>query len=95
MHVGDQKSKSKSESTYFPTSIKDAIKQQKEKDIPCNIDLPNEKYIHFMNQFKYLGSLNSLELNKDTKIASNIKNAKSLMGILNHFFNCHDVDLRT
>jgi hypothetical protein len=86
MHVGDQKSKSKSEARYSPTSIKDSIKQQKEKDTPSNIDLSNEKFIHFTNQYKYLGSLIS---------PSYIKKPKSHLGILYHFFYCCDVDLRT
>jgi hypothetical protein len=41
MHVGDQKSKSKSEAMYFLTFINDTVKQQKEKDISSNIDPPN------------------------------------------------------
>jgi hypothetical protein len=95
MHVGDQKSKSKSEAMFFPTSIKETIKQRKEKTTPSNINLPNEKCIHFTEQFKYLGSLISLELNEDAEIASRINKAKSIMGFLRHFFNCRDVDLRT
>jgi hypothetical protein len=65
---------------YLPTFIKDAVKQQKEKDFPSNIDLPNEKCIHFTNQFKYLGSLISLELIKDAKIASYIKKPNHSLG---------------
>jgi hypothetical protein len=93
MPVGDQKSNSKSEATFFPTSIKDAIKQRKGKITPSNINLPDEKCIHFTEQYKYLGSLISLELNEDAEIASCINKAKSLMGILHHFFNCQDFDL--
>jgi hypothetical protein len=35
MHAGDQKTKSKSEAMFFPTSIKDAIKQRKKKPPPA------------------------------------------------------------
>jgi hypothetical protein len=96
VHVGDQKNKSKTEAMFFPTSVKDANKQRKERTAPSNINLPNEKCIHFTEHFKYLGSLSSLNLNKDAEIASPVNNkSKSLMGILLHFFSCHDVDLRT
>jgi len=47
IHVGDQKGKTKSEAMYFPTFIKDSIKQRKDKDMPSNTNLPNEKCIHF------------------------------------------------
>jgi hypothetical protein len=80
---------------FFPTSIKDAKQQRKEKLTPSNINLTNEKCIHFTEQFEYLGSLISLELNEDAEIATHINKAKSLMGILCHFFSCQDVDLRT
>ncbi len=88
MHVGDQKSKSKPEAMFFPSSIKDAIKQRKEKINPSNINLPNMKCIHFTEQLKYLGSLISLELNEDAEISPCINKAKSFMGILLHSFNC-------
>jgi hypothetical protein len=81
VHVGDQKSN------------EDAIEQRKEKIAPNNIFLSNEKCIHFTEQFKYLGSLISLELNEDAEIAFRINKAKSLMEF--SFFNCQDVDLRT
>jgi hypothetical protein len=35
MQVGDQKSKSKPEAMFFPSSIKDAIKHRKEKSPPA------------------------------------------------------------
>jgi hypothetical protein len=72
---------------FFPTSIKDARKQRKEKTTPSNINPPNEKCIHFTEHFKYLGSLFSLEHTEDAEISSRINKAKFLMGILHHFFS--------
>jgi hypothetical protein len=95
MHVGDQRNKSKTEGMFFPKSFKDANKQRKERTTPSNINLPNEKCIHFTEHFKYLGSLISLELNEDAEITFRINKAKSLMGILHHFFSCCNIDLRT
>jgi hypothetical protein len=43
---------------------------------------PNEKCIHFMDQFKYLGSFISPELNKDTETVTRSKKRKSIIGNL-------------
>jgi hypothetical protein len=62
------------------------ISKEKKELPPSNINLPNEKCIHFMEHFKYLGSLISLELNEDTEIASRINKAKISNGNTPPFF---------
>jgi hypothetical protein len=84
MHDGNQNNKSKSE-TMFPPPSKMPTNKEKKKHPQCNITLPGKKCNHFMEQFKYLGSLISLKLYEDAEIASGVKNDKSLMENLNHF----------
>ena len=79
---------------YFPPSLKQAREEFEKNILPEDILLPRNKKIHFVNKFKYLGSLFTPMLNADLEIDSRIKKAKSLMGVAKHFFDNKDVDKR-
>jgi hypothetical protein len=49
--------------------------------------LPDEKKIHFVRKFKYLGSIITPLLNENAEIEARIKKAKSIMGIARTFFD--------
>jgi hypothetical protein len=94
MHLGTPNVRSKSEAMYFPPSLKQAREEFEKNILPENILLPGNKKIHFVNKFKYLGSLITPMLNEDLEIDTRIKKAKSLMGAAKYFFDNKDVDKR-
>jgi hypothetical protein len=81
---------------FFPKTLSEAKTLNKNNNTPLhNIALPDNQHIQFTNNFKYLGSILSPELNEDAEIKARIRKAKSLIGTAKHFFNNRDVDLRT
>jgi hypothetical protein len=94
MHLGTPKTKSMSEAMYFPPSLKQAKGDFDNNVLPEDIFLPDNKKIHFLNKFKYLGSIITPLLNEDLEVETRIKKAKSLMGAARHFFDNKDVDKR-
>mmetsp|Transcript_1492 Transcript_1492/g.2309 ORF Transcript_1492/g.2309 Transcript_1492/m.2309 type:complete len:276 (+) Transcript_1492:2167-2994(+) len=94
MHLGSNSIKSKSEAMFFPASLKQAKYDLKNNILPDDIILSDNKKVHFVNKFKYLGSFITPLLNKDIEIEVRIKKAKSIMGAAKHFFNNKDVDKR-
>lgn len=97
MHVGSSTSKSKSEAMFFPASLKQAKTEvlNGTSILPSDLILPNEKRVHFVHKFKYLGSIITPLLNKDAKVEARINKAKSLMGIARTFYDSKDVNKRT
>jgi hypothetical protein len=97
MHVGSSTSKSKSEAMFFPASLKQAKTEvlNGTSILPSDLILPNEKRVHFVHKFKYLGSIVTPLLNEDAKVEARIKKAKSLMGIARTFYDSKDVNKRT
>mmetsp|Transcript_29047 Transcript_29047/g.41603 ORF Transcript_29047/g.41603 Transcript_29047/m.41603 type:complete len:89 (+) Transcript_29047:1176-1442(+) len=87
MHLGTASTKSKSEAMYFPPSLTHAKKDFDNNTLPEDIYLPGNKKIHFVNKFKYLGTIITTLLNEDLEIETRIKKAKSLMGAARHFFD--------
>jgi hypothetical protein len=81
MHLGNKSTNSKSECMYFPASLKDAKKQ-----------FEGWKKVHFINNFKYIGSTITTLLNEDNKVEARIRTAKSIMGASRHFFDNKDVN---
>ena len=79
---------------FFPASLKQARPNQVNNHVPEDLILLNSKKIHFVNKFKYLGSIITPLLNEDAEIDARIKKAKSIMGISKHFFDNKDVDRR-
>ena len=67
MHLGLETAKSKSEAMFFPASLKQARLDQMNNHVPKELILPNSKKVHFINKFKYLGSIITLLLNKDAE----------------------------
>ena len=94
MHLGSETTKSKSEATFFPTSLKQARSDQTNNHVPEELLLPNNKKVHFVSRFKYLGSIITPLLNEDAEIDARIKKAKSIMGASKYFFDNKDVDKR-
>jgi len=94
MHLGTPKTKSKSEAMYFSPSLKQAKEDFDNNVLPEDIFLPDNKKIHFVNKFKYLGSIITPLLNEDLEVETRIKKAKSPMGAARHFFDNKDVDKR-
>ena len=94
MHLGTPNVKSKSEAMFFPASLKQAREEFEKNILPEDIPLPGNKKIHFVNKFKYLGSLITPMLNEDLEIDARIRKAKSLMGAAKYFFDNKDVDKR-
>ena len=80
MHLGSPGTKSKSEAMFFSASLKQAKEDFINNTLPEKLLLPNNKHIHFINKFKYLGSTITPLLNKDIEIETRISKAKSLMG---------------
>ena len=79
---------------YFPTSLKQARLDQMNNHVPEQLLLPNNKKVHFINKFKYLGSIITLLLNKDAETHARIKKAKSIMRASKYFFDNRGVDRR-
>ena len=74
MHVGTTAEKSKSVAMYFPATLKETQEQNKTKNILPDIELNNStNFIHFVQDFKYLGSIISNDLKEDTEIKARIK----------------------
>jgi hypothetical protein len=94
MHLGSPNTKSKSEAMFFPSSLKQAKEDFNNNILPQKILLPDDKNIHFVNKFKYLGTIITPLLNEDIEIETRIAKAKSLMGAAKHFFDNKDVDKR-
>ena len=94
MHLGNETTKSKSEAMFFPASLKQARSDQANDHVPEELILPNNKKVHFVNRFKYLGSIITPLLNEDAEIDTRIKKAKSIMGASKYFFDSRDVDKR-
>jgi hypothetical protein len=92
--VGTHKTKSKTEAMFFPASLKEARELSTNGTLPPNITLPDNQQISFTHSFKYLGTLITSELNEDPEIKAQIKKAKSIMGVSQHFFNNKDIDIR-
>ena len=67
---------------FFPASLKQARNEFENNILPKDIVLTNNKKVHFVNKFKYLGSIITPLLNEDTEIETRIKKAKS-MGLRN------------
>ncbi len=94
MHIGSSTTKSKTECMFFPAYLNLAIDQAQKNLLPENFSLPDNSQIHFVNKFKYLGSIITPLLNEDAEIESRIKKAKAIMGASKHFFDNKDVDRR-
>jgi len=85
MHLGSETSRSKSEAMFFPNSLMQARFNYENDILPSDLHLPNNKKVHFVKNFKYLGSVITLLLNEDAEIDIRIKKAKSIMGASKHF----------
>jgi hypothetical protein len=85
MHLGSDKIKSKSEAMFFPSSLKQARIDFSNNTLPEDILLPNNKKVHYVNKFKYLGSIITPLLDEDVEIEARIRKAKSIMGASKHF----------
>jgi hypothetical protein len=91
MHLGSENTKSKSEAMFFPSSLKQARNDFLDNKLPEDLLLPNGKKVHYVNKFKYLGSIITPLLNEDAEIEARIKKAKSIMGASKYFFDNKDV----
>ena len=91
MHLGSENTKSKSEAMFFPFSLKQARNDFLDNKLPEDLLLPNGKKVHYVNKFKYLGSIITPLLNEDAEIEARIKKAKSIMGASKYFFDNKDV----
>ena len=58
---------------YFPPSLTQAKEDFDNNTLPEDIYLPGNKKIHFVNKFKYLGTIITLLLNEDLEIETRIK----------------------
>ena len=76
IYVGSGKQTSKMEAMFFPTTLMKAKKQSAMNilDIMLNNGTNN---IHFINTFKYIGSIISSDLTEDAKIEARINKASS------------------
>ena len=92
MHIRTGKQKSKTEAMFFPKTLIQA-KKQNEVDLPDILLNDNQNMIHFTPTFSYLWVLLNPELTKGTQIEVRINKAFSQLGILEHYFNCHDIDI--
>ena len=96
MHVGTATEKSKSVAMYFPATLKEAQDLNKTKSLLPDIKLNNNtNQIHFVQNFKYLGSIISNDLKEDTEIKARIKKAWSVIGAMKFVLKNKDVDLNT
>ena len=91
MHIGSNATKSKSEAMFFPATLKQAKFEVCNNIVQEDLILPDEKKVHFVHSFKYLGSIITPLLNEDTEVEVRIKKAKSLMGAAKTFFDNKDV----
>jgi hypothetical protein len=91
MHLGSETSRSKSEAMFFPNSLKQARFNYENDILPSDLQLPNNKKVHFVKNFKYLGSVITPLLNEDAEIDIRIKKAKSIMGASKYFFDNKDI----
>jgi hypothetical protein len=87
MHIGSDTTKSKSEAMFFPSTLKQARHKVLNSVIPEDLSLPNNKKVHFVHSFKYLGSIITPLLKKDAEIDARIKKARSIIGIAKSFFD--------
>ena len=55
----------------------------------------NDKKIHFVTSFNYLGSIISYDLDDTKDIKKRIDKASSAMGALNFIWNAEEISLRT
>ena len=94
MHLGSPSIKSKSEAMFFPASLKEARFNFDIDKLPNALQLPNNKKVYFVKNFKYLGSNFTPLLNEDAKIDARIKKAKSIMGASKHSLDNKDIDKR-
>jgi hypothetical protein len=92
MHLGSETSRSKSEAMFFLSSLKQARFNYDNDILPNDLQLPNKIKVHFVKNFKYLGSVITPLLNEDAEINIRIKKAKSIMGASKHFFDNKDID---
>ena len=96
MHVGTVTETSKSVAMYFPATLKEAQDLNKTKSLLPDIKLNNNtNQIHFVQNFKYLGSIISNDLKEDTEIKARIKKAWSVIGAMKFVLKNKDVDLNT
>ena len=96
MHVGTAAEKSKSVAMYFPATLKKTQEQNKIKSLLPDIKLNNNtNLIHFVQDFKYLGSIISNDLKEDTEIKARIKKAWGVIGAMKFVLKNKDVDLNT
>ena len=65
---------------YFPPSLKQAREELDNNILPEDISLPGNKKIHFVNKFKYLGSLITPLLNEDLEVETRIKKSQVSYG---------------
>ena len=91
MHLGSETSRSKSEAMFFANSLMQARFNYENDILPSDLHLPNNKKVHFVENFKYLGSVITPLLNEDAGIDIRIKKAKSIMGASKHFFDNKDI----
>ena len=91
MHIGSNATKSKSEAMFFPATLKQAKFEVCNNIVQEDLTLPDEKKVHFVHSFKFLGSIITPLLNEDTEVEVRIKKAKSLMGAAKTFFDNKDV----
>ena len=80
MHLRSNNIKSKSEAMYFPPSLKQANIDVDNNTLPENLLLPDNRKVHYVNKFKYLGSIITPLLKKDVEIEARIRKAKAIMG---------------
>ena len=74
IHVGTTTEKSKSVAMYFPATLKERQEQNKNKNLLPDITLNNNtNFIHFVQNFKYLGSIIFNDLKEDTEKSQNLK----------------------
>ncbi len=78
---------------FLPKTLKEANLQKKDENTPEDLEFKISKRIHFVQEFKYLGSITTSLLNKDAEIESRIKKAWSLIGITKHVFDCKDINI--
>jgi hypothetical protein len=77
MHVGHGYTRSKTEAMFFPSSLKEAKERSASSALPPDTPLPNNQYILFTHNFKYLGTIINTELNEDAEIKTHINKANT------------------
>jgi hypothetical protein len=68
MHVGNDKSCSKTEGMFFPSTLNQAKQEANEEITPEDLYYTNGNKIHLTKYFKYLGSIITPEVTKDAEI---------------------------